>query len=131
LPEEDKPFNFNGAVGDFKFSVTPSKTDLKANESAQIKVELKGQGNLKLVKLPGISTQMAWKNTNPNTKRISELRWADSKGVFTISMPWFLRQEANSRFLEFLFLILTQRRRSIIQLNPTNCFKRAKWRRVA
>ncbi len=29
---------------------------MKANESAQIKVELSGEGNLKLVKLPGIST---------------------------------------------------------------------------
>ena len=56
LPSENKPFNFSGAVGDFKFRVTPSKTDLKANESAQIKVELSGEGNLKLVKLPGIST---------------------------------------------------------------------------
>src|SRR5210317_1475374 len=39
LPSEDKPFNFNGAVGDFEFSVTSSKTELKSNESAQIKVE--------------------------------------------------------------------------------------------
>ena len=36
--------------------MTSSKTDLKANESAQIKVELSGQGNLKLVQLPGIKT---------------------------------------------------------------------------
>ncbi len=56
LPSENKPFNFTGAVGDYIFKVTPSKTDLKANESAQIKVELSGEGNLKLVKLPGIST---------------------------------------------------------------------------
>jgi len=68
LPEEDKPFNFNGAVGDFKFSVTPSKTSLKANESAQIKVELKGQGNLKLVKLPGISTPNGLEEYEPEHK---------------------------------------------------------------
>ena len=56
LPSENRPFNFTGAVGDYSFSVTPSKTELKANESAQIKVELSGEGNLKLVKLPEIST---------------------------------------------------------------------------
>lgn len=56
LPSENKPFNFTGAVGEYSFTVTPSKTDLKANESAQIKVELSGEGNLKLVKLPEIST---------------------------------------------------------------------------
>ena len=68
LPEEDKPFNFNGAVGDYKFSVTPSKTNLKANESAQIKVELKGVGNLKLVKLPGISTPNGLEEYEPEHK---------------------------------------------------------------
>jgi hypothetical protein len=56
LPELNKPADFAGAVGDYTFSVTTSKTDLKANESAQIKVELSGRGNLKLVQLPGIET---------------------------------------------------------------------------
>lgn len=68
LPTENKPFNFNGAVGDYKFTVTPSKTDLKANESAQIKVELKGEGNLKLVKLPGISTPTGLEEYEPEHK---------------------------------------------------------------
>ena len=68
LPTENKPFNFNGAVGDYKFSVTASKTDLKANESAQIKVELKGNGNLKLVKLPGISTPNGLEEYEPEHK---------------------------------------------------------------
>ncbi len=56
LPQMNRPPDFSGAVGDYSFSVTSSKTDLKANESAQIKVELSGQGNLKLVQLPGIET---------------------------------------------------------------------------
>ena len=68
LPAENKPFNFAGAVGDYKFSVTPSKTDLNANESAQIAVELKGQGNLKLVKLPGIETASGLEVYDPEHK---------------------------------------------------------------
>ena len=68
LPSEGKPFNFNGAVGDFEFSVTPSKTELKSNESAQIKVELKGQGNLKLVQLPGIETSNGLEVYDPEHK---------------------------------------------------------------
>lgn len=56
LPLAGKPADFNGAVGEYSFSVVPSKTELKANESAQIKVELSGKGNLKLVQLPGIET---------------------------------------------------------------------------
>ncbi|WP_136466789.1 BatD family protein [Flagellimonas onchidii] len=52
LPEAGKPSNFGGAVGDFEFSVSASKTQLNASESLQAKVEIKGKGNLKLFQLP-------------------------------------------------------------------------------
>ncbi|WP_291865442.1 BatD family protein [Maribacter sp.] len=52
LPEKGKPADFSGAVGDFDFSVTTSKTELNASESLQAKVEVSGKGNLKLFQLP-------------------------------------------------------------------------------
>ena len=52
LPTEGRPENFGGAVGDFEFSVTTSKQRLKASESLQAIVEVKGKGNLKLFQLP-------------------------------------------------------------------------------
>ncbi|WP_298478671.1 BatD family protein [uncultured Maribacter sp.] len=52
LPDKGKPADFSGAVGDFDFSVTTSKTQLNASESLQAKVEVKGKGNLKLFQLP-------------------------------------------------------------------------------
>lgn len=52
LPEAGKPAGFSGAVGDFDFSVTTSKTQLNASESLQAKVEVTGKGNLKLFQLP-------------------------------------------------------------------------------
>ncbi|MGB5553688.1 MAG: BatD family protein [Flavobacteriaceae bacterium] len=52
LPTEGKPADFGGAVGNFDFSVTTSKTNLKASESLQAKVQVSGKGNLKLFKLP-------------------------------------------------------------------------------
>jgi len=52
LPTDGKPANFNGAVGNFDFKVTASKTTLNASESLQAKVEVNGKGNLKLFKLP-------------------------------------------------------------------------------
>ena len=55
LPEPGKPADFSGAVGDFSFDVSMSKTELKASESLQAKVEVKGKGNLKLINLPKIS----------------------------------------------------------------------------
>ncbi len=52
LPEAGKPEGFSGAVGQFDFSVTTSKTSLNASESLQAKVEVSGKGNLKLFQLP-------------------------------------------------------------------------------
>ncbi|WP_310554647.1 BatD family protein [Flavobacterium sp.] len=52
LPEAGKPTDFSGAVGDFDFKVSPSKTTLKNGESLDLKVEVSGKGNLKLFTLP-------------------------------------------------------------------------------
>ncbi len=52
LPEAGKPENFTGAVGDFDFKVTPSKTKLKNGESLELKIAVSGKGNLKLFTLP-------------------------------------------------------------------------------
>lgn len=52
LPEQGKPEDFGGAVGQFEFEVSTTKTDLNASESLQAKVEVSGKGNLKLFQLP-------------------------------------------------------------------------------
>jgi len=52
LPLQGRPEDFGGAVGEFDFSVTTSKTSLNASESLQAKVEVSGKGNLKLFQLP-------------------------------------------------------------------------------
>ena len=52
LPENGKPVDFTGAVGRYSFKVTPSKTDLKSNESLDLNVSVSGTGNLKLFSLP-------------------------------------------------------------------------------
>jgi BatD DUF11 like domain len=56
LPEEGKPIDFSGAVGEFNFNVSINKGVLKANDAAQIKVEISGKGNLKLFETPKITT---------------------------------------------------------------------------
>ena len=55
LPEAGKPLDFSGAVGDFKFNVITSKTELNASESLQARVEVTGNGNLKLFQLPKLN----------------------------------------------------------------------------
>ncbi len=55
LPEEGKPDDFSGAVGDFKFNVITSKSELNASESLDARVEVTGSGNLKLFQLPKLN----------------------------------------------------------------------------
>ena len=68
LPQVNRPLDFTGAVGDYDFKVTSNKTELKANESAQIKVEVIGNGNLKLVGLPKIETPDGLEKYEPEHK---------------------------------------------------------------
>ncbi|MFI0429554.1 BatD family protein [Mariniflexile sp. HMF6888] len=68
LPEEGKPLDFSGAVGDFSFEVSPSKTSLEASESLQLKVAVKGNGNLKLFKLPKVSLPSSLEVYEPEHK---------------------------------------------------------------
>ncbi len=55
LPAQGKPDDFSGAVGDFEFKVTTSKTVLDATESLDAKVIVSGNGNLKLFDLPKLN----------------------------------------------------------------------------
>lgn len=49
------PKNFNGAVGDFEFDVEVDKKQLEKDEAFNIKVKLKGEGNLSAINLPQIN----------------------------------------------------------------------------
>ncbi|MDO9595124.1 MAG: BatD family protein [Lutibacter sp.] len=68
LPEAGKPEGFSGAVGEFQFTVSADKNVLKANDAAQIKVEVKGSGNLKLFEIPKIVTPAELEAYTPEHK---------------------------------------------------------------
>lgn len=68
LPEEGKPDDFTGAVGDFKFNVMTSKSELNASESLQATVEVTGKGNLKLFQLPKLTVPSSLEVFEPEHK---------------------------------------------------------------
>lgn len=59
LPENGKPIDFTGAVGDFQFNVATNKTTLDANEALELTTTISGKGNLKLFDLPGLKLPSA------------------------------------------------------------------------
>ena len=52
LPEQGRPDNFSGAVGEFDFEANVSRSSLIATEAFRLSIEVKGKGNLKLFELP-------------------------------------------------------------------------------
>ncbi len=52
LPEAGKPADFAGAVGNFQFSMTPTRTSVKNGEPIDLELIVSGNGNLKLFNLP-------------------------------------------------------------------------------
>ncbi|WP_029038113.1 BatD family protein [Salinimicrobium xinjiangense] len=66
LPEAGKPADFTGAVGkNLNLKVTANKTELRATESLQAKVEVTGQGNLKLFDLPPLTVPASMEQYEP------------------------------------------------------------------
>lgn len=68
LPENGKPADFSGAVGNFDFKVTPDKTTSKNGESIQLTVSVSGKGNLKLFNLPKPEVPAALETYDPEHK---------------------------------------------------------------
>ena len=68
LPEQNKPGNFNGAVGNFTMTATAGPTTLTVGDPITVRVQISGSGALDTVALPA---QDAWNNFKaypPTTK---------------------------------------------------------------
>lgn len=80
LPENGKPIDFTGAVGSFDFKVTTSKDELSATEALQAKVEVYGNGNLKLFKLPKLTLPSSLEVYEPEYKENVTTNLSGMKG---------------------------------------------------
>ena len=47
-----KPANFNGLVGNFTMTASIDKTELQANDAFNLKIKIKGKGNISLLEIP-------------------------------------------------------------------------------
>ena len=65
LPDAGKPDNFTGAVGKFDFKVIPGNTKLAATESMTVRVQVTGNGNLKLFELPELEVPASLERYEP------------------------------------------------------------------
>jgi len=65
LPQNGKPANFNGAVGDFRLSSRIDRTTLTANDALTLTLTLSGRGNLELIELPDVKFPSDFESFDP------------------------------------------------------------------
>ncbi|MFW2368747.1 MAG: BatD family protein [Desulforhopalus sp.] len=65
LPEENRPENFTGAIGDFDLKVTVSPHSVEVGEPMTLTMEISGQGNFDRVESPLFPEDPRWKTYPP------------------------------------------------------------------
>ena len=88
LPTQGKPDSFSGAVGEFEFDVILNKNSLRATESFQAELKVKGSGNLKLFDLPNILVPNSMELFDPEREELISTNLSGMSGsiskIFTI-----------------------------------------------
>lgn len=90
LPMDNKPANFSGGVGNFTFTPSISAEKVKANDAVTIKLDIKGTGNLKLIKNPEIKFPKDIETYDPVVKndfRITENGLSGTKTIEYMFIP--------------------------------------------
>jgi len=54
LPQEGKPANFTGLVGNFNISANVDKQTVKTNEAISLNIKISGNGNVKMIPAPKV-----------------------------------------------------------------------------
>ncbi len=68
LPEENKPADFTGAIGDFTLAASAGPTNLTVGDPITVRVQIAGSGNLDSIQLPDQSALNNFKIFPPTSK---------------------------------------------------------------
>ncbi|MDO4728299.1 MAG: BatD family protein [Bacteroidota bacterium] len=83
LPEQGKPVDFNGAVGEFDFVTTTDRTALRQGESVQMNISVEGRGNFELFALPKPLTSSGLEVYEPKVLKDTYVTSQGIKGKIT------------------------------------------------
>ena len=82
LPEEGKPKNFNGAIGDFRLQVAADPVELQPGDPITLTMTVSGQGNFDRVQAPKLSSEQGWKSYTPSSEFLKDGDPGHGKKVF-------------------------------------------------
>ena len=95
LPQLGKPDSFSGAVGNFEFDVILNKNSLRATESFQAELKVKGKGNLKLFDLPDILVPNSMELFEPEREELISTNLSGMSGSVSKSFTVIPRFQGN------------------------------------
>ena len=79
LPDEGRPKDFSGAVGQYDFDATVTPTAVKVGDPLTVRMSASGQGNLEAIQMPTLEGEGAFKfydpqvTENPRSKSLEQV----------------------------------------------------------
>ncbi|MFQ5603044.1 MAG: BatD family protein [bacterium] len=83
LPEEGKPSDFSGAVGNYSLQASVDKHAVKTNEAITLKVKLAGRGNIKILPNPKVDIPADFEVYDPEIKESIQRKGGQISGSKT------------------------------------------------
>lgn len=90
LPEEGKPANFTGAVGNFTVTATVDKSSLSTDDAGTLKVTISGAGNLQMISAPTVNFPSSFDSYDPRIEdnfQKNSIPFSGSRSFEYVFMP--------------------------------------------
>ncbi len=88
LPEENKPADFKGAVGNFKIEATLEKNRITTDDAGMLRIIIAGEGNLQMINAPKLNWPQGLEGFDPkSSENISKMN-VPMKGEKVFSYPF-------------------------------------------
>ncbi len=97
LPQDTQPVDFSGAVGQFDFAVQIDKNQVKSGEPVNVKVSVKGTGNLKLFDLPRLKAPDGLEIYDPKHNELVRTGFKGNTG--TVSDEYIIVPNQGGKFI--------------------------------
>lgn len=88
LPDQNKPKNFRGAVGNFSIAATLEKDKFTTDDAGTLKLTITGKGNIQLVNAPVINWPKGIDGFDANVKDNVDKKQVPMQGSKTFSYPF-------------------------------------------
>jgi len=93
LPAKGQPFDFSGSVGDFKLKSLISRDTVYANDAVTLKINISGNGNLKLIEPLDVNFPADFEIYEPKTSKKIKSSVRGTSGSVTFEYVFIPRSE--------------------------------------